>query len=168
MLSTPGPWQPRHHSCLCPCLHVCWLLCRCSERGTGHPHCLSLARDKPGAEFVGTPQLDYPFLSKQCLALATPLQHHDQPCSFSFIQGEQTEKRQSRDRFPPLPSGVIPPPCPELGSVGARQRMPAQKALAVSLWRCPALPSAEHPTFEHEASFVSESSPKGVGLPPLF
>lgn len=83
-------------------------------------------------------------------------------------KGKKAEERQTQDRFPSLPSGVIPPPCPELGSAGARRRMPAQKAPAVSFWRCPALPSPEHPTFEHEASFVSESSPEGVGLPPLF
>lgn len=136
--------------------------------GKGQARCRGLCGHSPA---LG--QLDYLFLSEQRLALATPHQHHNQPCSFSFIQDcchqkEKTEERQSQDRFPPLPSGVIPPPCPELGSVGARRRMPAQKAPAVSLWRCPALPSPEHPTFEHEASFVSESSPKGVGLPPLF
>lgn len=57
MLSTPGTGYPHHHSCLCPCPHACWLLCRCPGSSTGHPSCLSLARDKPGAEdFVGTPQ----------------------------------------------------------------------------------------------------------------
>lgn len=57
MLSTPGAGYPHHHSCLCPCPHACWLLCRCPGSSTGHPSCLSLARDKPGAEdFVGTPQ----------------------------------------------------------------------------------------------------------------
>lgn len=116
MLSTPGPGYPHHHSCLCPCLHVCCLLCGCPRRGIGHPHCLSLARDKPGAEeFVGTPQLDYPFSSKQCLALATPHQHHSQPCSFSFIQDycHQKEKKQRKDKprtdFPHCPPGLSLP-----------------------------------------------------------
>lgn len=159
------------------------LLRRCPGSSTGRPRCprsdcLSLARDKPVAEqLVGFPQpwtsWDYLFLSEQPLAPATPHQHHNQPRSFSFMpdcchQKEKKEERQSQDRFPPLLFGVIPPPWPELGSVGARRRVPAQKAPAASLWHCPALSSPEHPTFEHEASFVSESSPKGVGLPPLF
>lgn len=125
MLSTPGPGYPHHHSCLCPCPHACWLRCRGPRRAIGHPHCLSLARDKPGAEeFVGTPQLDYPFLLKRCLTLATPHQHHNHLCSFSFIQDccHQKEKNRGKTKPGPISPPALrrsPSPMPRAGQRGA-------------------------------------------------
>lgn len=69
---------------------------------------------------MGTPQLDYLFLSKQCLALATPHQHHNQPCSFSFIQDCCHQKEENRGKAKPGPISPTalwgyPSPMPRAG-----------------------------------------------------
>ena len=160
---------------LCPgSLPARRLLRRCPGSSTGRPrcprsHCLSLARDKPVAEQLVwlSPALDQLGLSLSFRAApdASYSPSAPQPAPLALLHARLLPPKGAK-RGKTKPGGIFPAALQ--GYSSPRRRVPPRKAPAASLRRCPALPSPEHPTFEHEASFVSESSPKGVGLPPLF
>lgn len=183
MLSTPGPGYPCHHSCLSPArppvgscadaqgaaqdVPTAPAATACHWQGTSQLPSSLWAFPSPGPAGIISFFQSSPW--RQLVPISTTTSPARSPsCQTAATERKKKAERQSQDGFPPLPFCVIPPPWPDLGGVGARQRVPARKAPAASLQHRPALPSPEHPTFEHEASFVSESSPKGVGFPPLF
>lgn len=130
MLSTPGPRYPCHHSCLSPCLPArqCrgslpthWLLRRCPGSSTGRPRC-------PRSDSVaGKGQAS----RRAACGLSPALDQLGLPLSFRAAPGASYSP--SAPQTAPLillHARLLPPektkPA-ELGSVGARWRVLAQK-----------------------------------------